>query len=255
MQTYRRLLCLFLICAALSANSQTWEPDPKEQEGFATYYADRFHGRSTAYGETYDRQAMTCASQTFPKNSLLRVTRQDTRKSVLVRVNDRGPFGKENYVIDLSYAAAQELDMIQEGRVWVQIKKVGTSNQTPAAPRSSSTRRALARRGNTDSSAGSVSVSPPTYSRNQTDRPSESRWITGTQNAYGVQLAAYTQRTYAQRQFQEWTDQGIHDLYVWQDDDGTYRLIAGSYRQRAQAVDRQKAIQNTYNLNGFVRRY
>lgn len=80
----------------------------------ASYYSTRFHGRKTASGETFDRHALTCAHKTLPFNTILKVTNPKNNKSVVVRVNDRGPY-KKNRKIDLSYAAAKEIGMVRAG--------------------------------------------------------------------------------------------------------------------------------------------
>jgi rare lipoprotein A len=84
-------------------------------EGRASYYADRFEGRSTASGEPYRASERTAASRDLPFGTVLRVTRVDTGESVIVRVNDRGPFGDRARVLDLSRSAAEALDMIRRG--------------------------------------------------------------------------------------------------------------------------------------------
>ncbi|KPK67382.1 hypothetical protein AMJ87_13445 [candidate division WOR_3 bacterium SM23_60] len=90
--------------------------------GMASYYSDNFHGRATASGETYDRYAFTCAHRTLPFGTRLVVTNLANRKSVFVRVNDRGPFVKGR-IIDLSYAAAEEIGMIGAGVVKVKVEE------------------------------------------------------------------------------------------------------------------------------------
>jgi rare lipoprotein A (peptidoglycan hydrolase) len=80
----------------------------------ATYYSRRFHGRKTANGDRYDRLAFTCAHKSLPFDTLLKVTNPNTNKSVIVRVNDRGPF-KKHRTLDLSYAAALEIGMLHKG--------------------------------------------------------------------------------------------------------------------------------------------
>jgi rare lipoprotein A len=84
-------------------------------EGRASYYADRFEGRSTASGEPYRASALTAASRDLPFGTIVRVVRVDTGASVVVRVNDRGPFGDHRRILDLSRAAAEQLDMIRAG--------------------------------------------------------------------------------------------------------------------------------------------
>src|SRR5947209_4383793 len=77
------------------------------EEGMASYYADEYNGRKTSNGEVYDMNDLTAAHRTLPFNTKVKVTNTDNGLSVIVRINDRGPFKKER-VIDLSLAAAKE---------------------------------------------------------------------------------------------------------------------------------------------------
>lgn len=89
--------------------------------GMASYYGDEFHGRETASGEIYNKWDYTCAHRRLPFGTKIKVTNIENKKSVFVRVNDRGPFVK-NRIIDLSYAAARDIDMISKGVVKVKIE-------------------------------------------------------------------------------------------------------------------------------------
>lgn len=91
------------------------------QEGTASYYASKFQGKRTASGEAYIKDSLTAAHKLLPFGTVLRVTNQKNGKTVLVKVNDRLP-GSSKRVIDLSYAAAKEVDMIREGLVKVTIE-------------------------------------------------------------------------------------------------------------------------------------
>ena len=91
------------------------------QEGIASWYGMKFHGHDTSNGETFDVYKMTAAHKTLPLPSYVRVTRKDTNQSVIVRVNDRGPF-HEDRIIDLSYAAAVKLDIHNDGTAPVTIE-------------------------------------------------------------------------------------------------------------------------------------
>lgn len=82
--------------------------------GIASYYAEEFNGRTTANGEEYDMHALTAAHRTLPFNTVVRVTSAESGLSVVVRINDRGPF-KDNRVIDLSLEAAQRIGLISKG--------------------------------------------------------------------------------------------------------------------------------------------
>ena len=82
--------------------------------GIASYYAEEFDGRQTANGEVYDMHAMTAAHRTLPFNTTVKVTHLQTGESVIVRINDRGPF-KDDRVIDLSLGAARKIGLIAKG--------------------------------------------------------------------------------------------------------------------------------------------
>lgn len=89
--------------------------------GMASWYGKKFHGRRTSSGEVYDMYQFTAAHKTLPLPSYARVTNIDTGESVIVKVNDRGPFVK-NRLIDLSYAAAQKLGYQQQGTARVEVQ-------------------------------------------------------------------------------------------------------------------------------------
>lgn len=91
------------------------------EEGLASYYADSLHGNPTASGEPYDRDAMTAAHRTLAFGTRVRVTDLDNGKSVVVRINDRGPHVDAN-IIDLSGAAAEKLGMLDAGKVKVSVE-------------------------------------------------------------------------------------------------------------------------------------
>jgi len=89
--------------------------------GTASYYGRAFHGRRTASGERFDMNAMTAAHRTLPFGSKVRVTNVDTGASVIVTINDRGPF-THGRLIDVSHAAAAELGLIARGRGQVELE-------------------------------------------------------------------------------------------------------------------------------------
>ena len=93
------------------------------QTGKASYYAQKFFGRMTASGERLHKDSMTCAHRTYPFGTLLKVTNPANKRSVIVRVTDRGPFVRGR-IIDLSWRAAKELDIIARGVATVIVQKV-----------------------------------------------------------------------------------------------------------------------------------
>jgi rare lipoprotein A len=113
------------------------------ERGIASWYGKKFHGRLTSNRETYDMHAMTAAHKTLPLPTWVRVTNLQNDKSVVVRVNDRGPF-VANRIIDLSYAAASALGIVQAGTAMVEVTALGddapietVASAAPAAPASS----------------------------------------------------------------------------------------------------------------------
>jgi rare lipoprotein A len=90
-------------------------------EGVASYYANDFHGKQTSNGETYDMNGFTAAHRTFPFGTKVRVTSLENNKTVIVRINDRGPF-KEGRIMDLSMGAAKEIDLILNGTSRVRLE-------------------------------------------------------------------------------------------------------------------------------------
>jgi len=89
--------------------------------GIASYYADKYHGKTTASGETFDMNALTAAHRTLPFGTLVRVTQLENNRSIIVRINDRGPF-IEGRVIDLSRAAAEQLQITRAGLAKVKVE-------------------------------------------------------------------------------------------------------------------------------------
>jgi len=110
---------------------------PYRQRGIASWYGRKFHGRPTSSGERYDMYAMSAAHTVLPIPSYARVTHLDNGRSVVVRINDRGPFHADR-IIDLSYAAAHKLRLVNAGsaRVEVEIILPGklASLGSPASP-------------------------------------------------------------------------------------------------------------------------
>jgi rare lipoprotein A (peptidoglycan hydrolase) len=94
-----------------------------EEEGLASFTADEQHGRQTASGEIYNMREMVAAHRTLPFDSSVKVTNLENGKSVIVRINDRGPFVK-NRIIDLSFEAAKQLDFVRQGLARVKITLV-----------------------------------------------------------------------------------------------------------------------------------
>lgn len=113
------------------------KPDLAEYKatGVASWYGVKFHGHKTSNGETYDMYRMSAAHKTLPLPSYVRVTNLNNQKSAIVRVNDRGPF-HQNRLIDLSYAAAHKIGMLQHGTAPVQVELLRSPAMVHAEPTS-----------------------------------------------------------------------------------------------------------------------
>lgn len=99
----------------------------KIQVGVASYYGLEFHGRRTASGEIYNMNALTAAHPTLPIGTIVKVTNLANNKSVIVRINDRGPFRK-NRIMDVSYEAAKQLGFLNDGTALVKIEVIQIPN-------------------------------------------------------------------------------------------------------------------------------
>lgn len=120
----------FSSCEAMKNISLPATPDteasasPSEltaSSGKASYYADKFHGRKTASGQVYDKTKLTAAHKTLPFNTKVEVTNTKNKKKVIVLINDRLP-ATSTRSIDLSFAAAKQIDMIRDGVVDVSLR-------------------------------------------------------------------------------------------------------------------------------------
>lgn len=115
---------------------QTYTPDarlkPYRETGVASWYGRRYHGQKTSVGEVYDMYGMTAAHTTLAIPSYVRVTNLKNGKSVVVRVNDRGPFHSDR-LIDLSYTAAHKLGVLAGGSTQVEVETIDPANYAAAA--------------------------------------------------------------------------------------------------------------------------
>ncbi|WP_022797845.1 septal ring lytic transglycosylase RlpA family protein [Thermus islandicus] len=109
-----------LVYRRVGQEKAPWKPGRVLQEGLAVWYGPGFHGKRTASGEVYDMHALTAAHPRLPFGTRVRVTNLRNGRSVVVRINDRGPFGGR-YIIDLSYAAAKAIGALSATRVRLEV--------------------------------------------------------------------------------------------------------------------------------------
>jgi len=169
------------------------------ERGVASWYGTEFHGLRTATGEAYDMFAMTAAHKTLPLPCYARVTNLANGHSVVVRINDRGPF-VSNRIIDLSYTAASRLDMIRNGTAFVQVEAL-TPAVAPLTTQLPATTPAA--------SAASVGVSSV---------PALSAQLASAAAApvshYYIQVGAYAQADNAHRAEQVLRGAGLEHVFI-----------------------------------------
>ncbi len=122
--TYHRILILIMLAFAAQPDTFAQVKLGKTETGSASYYATRFHGKKTSFGEVHKSTELIAAHKSYPLNTMLEVTNLENDEKVIVRVNDRGPFSK-NRVVDLSKEAARLLGIVAKGVANVSIRVVG----------------------------------------------------------------------------------------------------------------------------------
>ncbi len=191
------------------------------ETGTASWYGTKFHGRKTANGERYDMHAMSAAHKTLPMPTMVRVTNLQNGRSVVVRVNDRGPFVK-NRIIDLSYAAARALGYDKKGTAPVRVEALGQSSML-ASSRKTPVAASMAKMGTAESR-----FAPPVAIKH-----------TARRGSMYIQLGAFTSTVNANRLKAELsTDYPSAAIYA---KNGGYSEI---YRVRIGPFDDEKAIES-----------
>lgn len=155
-----------------------------KQRGVASWYGKKFHGHKTSNGEVYDMYAMSAAHKSLPLPSYVKVTNLANGRSVVVRVNDRGPF-HGGRLIDLSYAAAYRLDMLKKGTARVEVEAI-VPGQPTSIVKQAAAAPTLAKAGSSSASATPTPVAP------EPEEPPQ--YIAGSY----LQVGAYSSWTSAQ---------------------------------------------------------
>ena len=235
---------------------------PYSAQGKASWYGKRYHGRKTSTGEVYDMYQMTAAHPTLVIPSYVRVTRVDTGKSVVVRVNDRGPF-LGGRIIDLSYAAAGRLGYIKDGTAEVLVESIlpqeaaaaqvnnNTAAETKTAPDSSA-----------PISAPVAAAAPPpkpvpapeTQTNNLAAQPQTQTTTPQQQQlAFFVQLGAFGQASNAEQMRDKIASFALQLPIVIHQSDGLHRVVIGPYDTRAQAERAKRQLADAGFGGGYVK--
>ena len=254
-----------------------------QEFGLASYYSDKYHGRETAYGDTYDKTKMTCSHKKHPYGTLLKITRLDNNRSVTCRVIDKGPYTKGR-IVDLSRAAAEQLDLIKDGVVEVKVEVV--SNK-PAAPKPVAPPPVAAQpaptpedRTNlpqeTPPAAEPAPAQPPAKAAPAETKPMPEadpnklvgqdyskyglyriRVEHGPNAGYGIQVMVVSDYEKAIKAIAALQARHFDDIFISVEQGQTpeqtlYKLVVGAFETEAQAQNYQENLKSKYNIRGFV---
>ena len=216
---------------------------PYQARGIATWYGRRYHGKPTASGEPYDMYAMTAAHTTLPIPSYARVTNLKNGRSVVVRVNDRGPF-VDGRIIDLSYTAAHRIGVLGGGSAMVEVEAIlpGSYGATLAAP----TLAALL-----PESPPPVAARDPGLPAPQAAQPIP---VAAEDGGHYLQLGAFGSRENAENfltRMKAQTDGLADNLHVFARD-GLYRVHAGPYASQPEARQAAERINQALGVRPVV---
>ena len=228
---------------------------PYKARGIASWYGRRYHGKATSSGEPYDMYAMTAAHTTLPIPSYVRVTNVKNGKSVVVRINDRGPF-VEGRIIDLSYTAAHRLGVLAGGHAMVDVETIipgGAGTATASAP------PVAAPEPRAEGVAAPpmrepVAVDPPPPVEPSLPPPAAQIPVTADAGGYYLQLGAFGSRDNAEnflarmRAQVDWLAGSLHIFAR----DGLFRVHAGPYAGEVEARRDADRVTQSLGVRPFV---
>jgi len=204
-----------------------------QERGVASWYGKKFHGNLTSNREVYDMHAMTAAHKSLPLPTYVRVRNLQNDKSIVVRVNDRGPF-IHNRIIDLSYAAAARLDMLRDGTSLVEVTAIDFD--TPAGDRP--TRETMP-----SAPAAEPSVRPSI----QSPVEPEPAALAGSARIF-VQVGAFGDRTNAERRLEVLAASGIDNAFIHEDSASTPPLLRVRIGPVAEAIEYDILVEELENI-------
>jgi rare lipoprotein A len=240
-----------------SVFGQTYTPlvndEPFSQRGVASWYGVKFHGQRTSSGEPYDMYKMTAAHPTLPIPSYARVTSLDSGKSVVVRINDRGPFHSDR-VVDVSYTAALKLGLLGKGSHQVEIERLFPDDPTRIA----TVRRAVA-------SAAQAAPAPAEIAALMLEdrvamdsaavarpRPESAKPAAAPASGYYLQLGAYGRDGKAEEISERLKNSGVSQALEVVRSGSVNRLYSGPFATRAMAQEAARALPSSLGLKPIV---
>ncbi|GAB4129096.1 MAG: hypothetical protein OHK0045_10570 [Raineya sp.] len=228
------------------------------QTGMASYYAGKFNGRKTANGEIYDSKKLTAAHRTLKFGSMVKVTNLKNNKSVVVRINDRGPFAHSR-IIDLSQVAAQEIDMLKTGTAKVKLELVGENGKLFETEKPLENKK--------DTVIASTNTNPNKLPKNEDKKPAaDTSFVTG--NTYsmwgtkrnpkgmGVQVGSYGDLENAKDLCKDLQKAGITETYIqvgW-NEKRIYRVLVGAFDDEQAGQKHLETIRKA-GFDGFLKRH
>jgi rare lipoprotein A len=244
-----------------SVFGRTYNPilheEPFTQRGVASWYGVKFHGQRTSSGEPYDMYKMTAAHPTLPIPSYARITSVATGKSVVVRINDRGPFHASR-IVDVSYTAALKLGLLGKGSHEVELERLFPNDPARAATE----RRAAT----SQAQALDVTPAPPDIATLMLEERMSSSSAAAVQAApaqglatataaagFWLQLGAYSRADKAQEMSRQLADAGVAVGSLEVAPAGSvHRLYGGPFGTRAQAQEAANALPSELRLKPIV---
>jgi len=227
---------------------------PYVKQGMASWYGKRYHGQKTSSGEIYDMYAMTGAHTTLPIPSYVKVTNPENGKSVVVRINDRGPF-KHERLIDLSYAAAYQLRLIAQGSGLVKVEAIDTSAE---AMRNTISNRNIEVANNAVTSSLSAEKSPAitleTANSNGADQVVANNRLDAKSASYYVQVGAFKNEgngELLQKKIMG-LDIGGNAAVANVYNNGLYRVKIGPFDTRKEADATAGKVRKQLNISAIV---
>jgi rare lipoprotein A len=208
--------------------------------GKASYYNDIFHGKPTATGELYDRDSFTCACKNYPVGSILRVTREDNGLATEVKVNDCGPHVRDR-VIDLSKAAAREIDLIRDG-ITVVIVELLVPGTGKMPCRGSSP---FPMPSPVESGADSTSLQP------QADSMPEIPEIVLPEAGYMIQTGSYGNLNNALALQTRLQNIGLSSAFIIKKNN-LYKVMTGIYNDQNQAEADKQRLNAEFSIPGII---
>jgi rare lipoprotein A len=231
--------------------------------GEASYYNDKYHRQPTASGELYDKGAMTAAHKQLPFGTMIKVTRLDNGKSVIVRVNDRGPF-KAGRIVDLSRVAAEKIGLITDGVTNVKLEIIDKESEKELAVKTQkSTKKEVAKPVKTKSNSPkmkSKNVSQKT-TNTYTNKVGEMDGFYKVSmekvpsGNYSVQVGTYNSYENMMNQVAKLHEKWFSDVIVQVDNStGTkiYKVCVGNLETREAANEYKKNVEKKIGIKGFV---